>query len=214
MNKFFLRKYAAVSGRGDEIANKIEANLDANPYKALGSAPGSDAAANLATGSLFGIPEKLGIPITPGDIGHLVGYTANDPKNMVNPDAGGRLSSLIPGVGGYRTAIADRAVDEILSKGKRSSSAVASERFGSVANSALLGLLGGLVGGPAGATVGYGLSTMSNLLGYLGGYAKSPRTARQHADYLNSSAVAKNLLIPGHAGYQKGRRARQRINAI
>lgn len=213
MNKFFLRKHASVGGRGDELTRRIESDMTANPYGALGSAPGHDAASNLVTGNLFNIGDALGIPVTPGNIGHLIGYVADDPKNSIDLDTGARMSSLIPGVGGYRTAMADRAIDEILSKGKRSSSAIASERFGNVANLALLASLGMLVGGPPGAAAAGALSGISNIGGYLGGLMRSARNAKDHADYLNSNAVAKNILIPGHAGYQRGRRARQRLSA-
>ena len=207
MNKFFIRKYASAGGKGDEITRRIESKMGDNPYKALGSAPGNDAIANLITGG----PTGKGL----GSIGHLIAYAKSDPKNSVNPDAGARLSSFIPGVGGYRTAMADRTVDEILSKGKRSRSAAASERFGGILNSLIWGGVGTAVLPVVGTAAGLGISSLANIAGYLGGYARKPRTAKEHADYLaDDNLVLKNLLIPGRASYQRGRRARQRYNAI
>lgn len=181
--------------------------MGSNPYKALGSAPGNDAIANVITGG----PVGRGF----GTLGHLLAYTNSDPKNSINPDAGARLSSFIPGVGGYRTALADRAIDEILSKGKRSRSAVISERFGGLINSLIWSGIGTAVLPCIGTMAGLGISSLANAGGYLGGYAGKARTAKEHSDYLSDdNLVLKNLLIPGRASYQKGRRARQRYNAI
>lgn len=91
-------------------------------------------------------------------------------------------------------------------------------------SSALVGvaggaLLGGILGGSKGAKIGglFGLAggMMANGVGQLAGYAKDPRSKKEQMDYTNSDeGIANELLIPGVAGYQRGRVERHVYDAM
>ena len=90
--------------------------------------------------------------------------------------------------------------------------------------SALVGTLGGglagaILGGRTGAKLG-GLLGMAgslgaNLLGQYSGYETAPRTKKQQMAYTNSDGgILAELLVPGVAGYQRGRRWRHVDDAV
>lgn len=84
--------------------------------------------------------------------------------------------------------------------------------------SALIGTLGGtligaIAGGKTGAKIGGALGLAgglgANMLGQYSGYETKPRTKQEQAEYTNSDdGVLAELLVPGVAGYQRGRRWR------
>ena len=93
--------------------------------------------------------------------------------------------------------------------------------------SALVGLSGGAIlggilggGGGKGAKIGglFGLAggMMANGVGQLAGYSRDPRSKKEQMDYTNSGdeGLANELLIPGIAGYQRGRAERHVYEAM
>lgn len=80
-------------------------------------------------------------------------------------------------------------------------------------------ILGGALAGPNGAAAGAGLGTVlghaANVIGQLHGTAKPPRNKEEQMEYTNSpDGFISELLIPGYAGYQRGRTERHIFDTV
>ena len=172
-------------------------------------------------------------------IGQLAGLVQNiDSKNEKElTDKLNRYSglTLLPGVFGYRDTLRHRLADRKASKGKVDRKALVSEYFGTFTTPLLTAAAGALVGSGIGAGVGaltgegdehvatggiLGASAgavggaAALLTGLALGLYKRRRSQEDHAKYLNAdNLVAKNLLLPGYAAYQTGRRMRSQSAA-
>lgn len=180
----------------------------------------SSMGANIALG-------LLGVPVDAYGVGGLAGYATRDvdPNTVKNYSA----LSLIPGVGGYRGVKRTQLVDQHYSKGKRRNSADASEKFGGLTSTLALmaigaiggGALGGIatenlggvgLGAGLGAVAGLGSGALGNVAGLALGLLE-PRTPKEHKNYLaDKNLVSKNLLIPGYAGWHRGKRLRSMLS--
>lgn len=158
-------------------------------------------------------------------IGDLVGLLQSS-KNIPTKEQlkEYNAASLLPGVTGARNVLRDRAIDEELSNGDVSRRAVITERLGSLLMPILMT---GLVGGGAYLADKKFNEKLSNKLGlnsedfagfagtsaglltalpWLVGFLRKRRNAEQHKDYLAGSPALLNLLVPGAAAHNLGRR--------
>lgn len=78
------------------------------------------------------------------------------------------------------------------------------------AGGALIGaIMGGSRGAKIGGAVGLAGSLAANVIGQHSGYEATPRTRQEQMAYTNGSdGTLAELLVPGVAGYQRGRRWR------
>lgn len=77
------------------------------------------------------------------------------------------------------------------------------------------GILGGGKGAKFGGVLGLAAGMAANGVGQLAGYAKDPRNRKEQLAYTNSDeGIASDLLIPGMAGYQRGRLTRHVYDTV
>lgn len=190
--------------------------------------------------SAYGVPYLNLVNMATTPLGQLAGLARGIDKSeekkltdKLNEYSG---TTFLPASFGYRDTLRHRLADRKASKGKVDRKAIASEFFGNFTSplllTALSGVLGagagylvdrhkgdidlnntidgGIIGGAAGA-IG---STVALLTGLGLGMYKRRRSQEDHAKYLKDDRlVDKNLLLPGYAAYNTGRRMRSQTAA-
>lgn len=209
----YLRKYAA--------------KHKSNPYEATSSPVVYEEVTGVIPNAFTGhVPNYLG-----AILGMASDIDKNREKRLTEDLDDYTAASILPGVTGYRNALRGRLADRLASKGKVDRAGMFSELGGIITSPLALAALGGALGVGighytdnsmveglpieyVGSGLGFSLGAIGSLAGLALGLYRRRRSQEEHAEYLEDDGmVAKNLLVPGVAGHNVGRRARMGMAA-
>lgn len=92
---------------------------------------------------------------------------------------------------------------------------ITSALIGAAGGSVIGGMFGGRAGAKAGGVLGAMLGSAANVVGEMRGYAAPVRSKKEQLAYTNSDdGILDELLVPGVAGYQRGRAWRHIQDAV